>query len=104
MAENRAARYHSQGGNSRKAVDNAFGDAIAQIFRIRVAAGILKRQHSYGSEDVGGSPRSHRWLAQRCQFGSIHSTFKPAALGTQIRGRLIPSCPVLFERFANNDV
>ena len=45
VAKGFAARHHAESRHLRKAVNQAFGDAVAQIFGIRIAAGVDERHH-----------------------------------------------------------
>src|SRR2546426_10822823 len=56
VAEDGAARYHSQLWQLRKGVDDAFSDPIAEIFHIRIITGVRKRQDGKRSDGFARLP------------------------------------------------
>jgi hypothetical protein len=45
VTENRVSRHYAQLGDAGKIVDQSFRDAITEVFRVLVTAGIRKWQH-----------------------------------------------------------
>ena len=85
-------------------VDDRFRNSFAQVFRIRIAAGIGERQHHQGIYGLGVSPasicRPDRLLAARSSNSSIHKSNRRqqpiAPLGDGLNDLGFPR--VIFER------
>ena len=55
------ARFHLHLRQLREVVDEAFGDAVAQVFRVRIAAGVDERQHGERIDRLGrGAQKEER--------------------------------------------
>ena len=48
VAEGQAARDHPQPGQLRQAVDDAFRDAVGEVFNLLIGAGVRQREHREG--------------------------------------------------------